>query len=94
MENRFELTDFINIRTIDTTKLDMVNRFKARRKEMRLSQVELANKSDVSYASIKRFEQSGEISLESLMKLAMAMNMLTDFDMLFKNSKVTSIKDL
>jgi len=94
MENRFELTDFINIRTIDTTKLDMVNRFKARRKEMKLSQVELANKSDVSYASIKRFEQSGEISLESLMKLAMAMNMLTDFDMLFKNSKVTSIKDL
>ena len=94
MDNRFELTDFINIRTIDTTKLDMVNRFKARRKEMKLSQVELANKSDVSYASIKRFEQSGEISLESLMKLAMAMNMLTDFDMLFKNSKVTSIKDL
>ena len=94
MENRFELTDFINIRTIDTTKLDMVNRFKARRKEMKLSQVELANKSDVSYASIKRFEQSGEISLESLMKLAMAMNILTDFDMLFKNSKVTSIKDL
>ena len=94
MENRFELTDFINIRTIDTTKLDMVNRFKARRKEMKLSQVELANKSDVSYASIKRFEQSGEISLESLMKLAMAMNMLTDFDMLFKNSKVSSIKDL
>ncbi len=94
MENRFELTDFINIRTIDTTKLDMVNRFKARRKEKKLSQVELANKSDVSYASIKRFEQSGEISLESLMKLAMAMNMLTDFDMLFKNSKVTSIKDL
>ena len=94
MDNRFELTDFINIRTIDTTKLDMVNRFKARRKEMKLSQVELANESDVSYASIKRFEQSGEISLESLMKLAMAMNMLTDFDMLFKNSKVTSIKDL
>ncbi len=94
MKNKFELTDFINVKTVDTTKADLVNRFKARRKEMKLSQIELANKSNVSYASIRRFETSGEISLDSLMKLAIAMDMISDFDNLFVKSKVTSIKDL
>ena len=94
MKNKFELTDFINVKTLDTTKADLVNRFKARRKEMKLSQIELANKSNVSYASIRRFETSGEISLDSLMKLAIAMDMISDFDNLFVKSKVTSIKDL
>ena len=39
------------------------------RKKHKLSQAELAERSGVSLGSIKRFEQSGRISLESLLKL-------------------------
>ena len=94
MNNRFELTDFINVRTVDTTTSNLVARFQARRKEMKISRKALSDLSNVSYASIRRFEEDGEISLASLMKLAKAMDMLKDFDKLFVDTKVTSIKDL
>ena len=45
-------------------------KFKKRRKELKITQKELALKSSVSLGSIKRFESSGQISLESLLKLA------------------------
>jgi len=94
MENRFELTDFLNVKTIDSTTFELVSRFKARRKEMKLSQSALAKESNVSFASLRRFEETGEISLSSLIKLANAMGMLGDFDKLFVTPKVKSIKDL
>ena len=94
MDNRFELTDFVKVKTVDTTTYDLVSRFKARRKEMKLSQTALAKESNVSFASLRRFEETGEVSLASLMKLAKTMNMLDDFDKLFITPKIKSIKDL
>ena len=42
----------------------------ALRKRHKLSQAELAERSGVSLGSIKRFEQTGKIAFESLLKLA------------------------
>ena len=90
----FDIGDFVPVRTESRTTRDLVERFKKRRKEMGFSQKELSTRSGVSYASIRRFEETGDISLSSLMKLANAIDCLSDFDALFKNVKILSLKDL
>lgn len=53
------------------------------RKRKKISQKELACKSGVSLGSLKRFEQQGEISLQSLTKLAIALNVEEELESLF-----------
>ncbi len=52
------------------------------RKEMNWTQKNLEYKSGVSYGSIKRFERSGKISFESLLKIAEALSRLDEFETL------------
>jgi len=54
-------------------------KFKERRKSLGYTQTELATRSGVSLGSLKRFEGSGQISLESLLKLALVLECLGDF---------------
>ncbi len=89
----FDIGDFIPTVTEKTTIQNMVERFKMRRKERRLSQKTLAQTSGVSYASIRRFERTGEISLRSLVKLANAIGCLSDFEELFKHEIILSVKE-
>jgi len=53
------------------------------RKELKMSQAELAERSGVSFGSLKRFEQTGKISFESLLKLAHILGRLSEFESLF-----------
>ncbi len=53
------------------------------RLKMNLSQQTLSEKSGVSYGSLKKFEQTGQISLESLLKLALILGSMDDFKALF-----------
>ena len=48
-----------------------------------LSQKTLAQRSGVSYGSLKKFELTGKISLESLLKLALVLGAMGDFEALF-----------
>ncbi len=48
---------------------DLASRFKIYRKKAKLTQLELADRSGVPYGTIKRFERTGKISLESLWRL-------------------------
>lgn len=50
------------------------------RKEQGWTQLDLAEKSDVSYGSIKRFERSGQISFESLLKIVESLRRLSEFE--------------
>ena len=52
----------------------------ALRKELSWTQQDLAEKSGVSYGSIKRFERTGQISFESLLKIAEALSRLSEFE--------------
>jgi transcriptional regulator with XRE-family HTH domain len=63
---------------------DLPLRHKALRKQIGYSQSELATRSGVSLGSIKRFELTGHISLESLLKLAHVLNRINDFEYIFK----------
>ncbi len=69
----------INISTPKSIMQNLKDRFKQKRLSLNLTQEGLANKSGVSLGSVKRFESSGEISLESLLKIALVLNCLDDF---------------
>jgi len=67
------------------------------RLELNLSQQSLSEKSGVSYGSLKKFEQTGQISLESLLKLALILGCMDDFKALFAvitAEKALSLDDL
>ncbi len=63
---------------------ELAARHKSIRKKLKYSQSELASRSGVSLGSLKRFETTGKISLESLLKMADVLNRLADFDVIFK----------
>lgn len=54
-------------------------RFKDKRLFLDLTQSGLSKRSGVSLGSLKRFESSGHISLESLLKLSLVLECLDDF---------------
>lgn len=59
--------------------LSISKKFKKIRRSKKISQLELANRSGVSFGTIKRFESKGEISLHSLVKLCITLNIVDDF---------------
>jgi len=69
-------------------QLEIAKRFVTIRKDKKISQRRLSEISDVSYASIRRFEKSGDISLASLVKISIALRLYDDLDNLFKYRKV------
>ena len=64
------------------------------RKQRKLSQKALAEKAGVSYGSMKRFEQTGEIALESLLKIAIVLGEIEPFEVLFKPTEIKSIQEI
>jgi len=66
--------------------LEIAERFKARRLGMNLSQEGLAVRSGVSWSSLKRFERTGLIALDSLLRIALVLDCLGDFDKLASDS--------
>ncbi|MCC8162851.1 MAG: helix-turn-helix transcriptional regulator [Lachnospiraceae bacterium] len=69
-------------------------RMRQRRKEKKLTQVQLSERSDVSLGTLKRFERTGEISLSSLIKIAFALGCEGDFDELFSKKGYASIQEV
>ena len=54
-------------------------KFREQRKALGYTQNELATRSMVSLGSLKRFERSGQIALEDLLKLVLVLECLGDF---------------
>ena len=63
---------------------EIATRHKILRKQAGFSQSELAKRSGVSLGSLKRFEATGQVSLESLLKLTHVLSRLNDFDLILK----------
>ena len=66
---------------------ELALKHKAIRKQVGLTQSELAKRSGVSLGSVKRFELTGQISLESLLKLVQILNRLNDFELILRPDK-------
>ena len=69
-------------------------RVKERRLENNLSQKSLASRAGITFASYRRFETTGEISLRSLIMIALALDMTSEFDLLFSTPAYQSIDEL
>jgi len=93
MNKRFDISEFVNTETEQSVLAALVQRERQRRRDLRLTQKALAKISGVSYASIRRFETAGDISLSSLLKIGNAVDCLAGFNELFKNKRITSLKD-
>ncbi len=93
MKTNYDIGQFVNAQTEQYTISELVKRFKKRRKEKGLTQKQMAEQSGMSYASLRRFEQTGEISLSSLLKLAKALGCLEDFNLLFKTPVITDLRN-
>ena len=67
-----------------------------KRLALNMTQLELSRRSGVSFGSLRRFELTGQISLESLLKIALVLDCLGQFVELFKleASEVKSIDEL
>lgn len=72
----------------------IASRIRSIRKRRKISQKRLSEKSGVSLGSVKRFEQSGEISLISLTKIAIALEIEGELEDLFEEVPFLSIAEV
>ena len=80
-------------KTPEEINLALAQRLRGIRKRKNMTQ-QLSEKSNVSFGSIKRFETTGQISLISLTKLAVALDCSEDMKRLFADVKYNSIEEV
>lgn len=85
---------FLNQKTPNEIARSLANKIKEHRRKLKISQSTLAQKSDVSLGSIKRFETKYEISLQALIKIAITLDLDGDFENLFSTQTYTSIDEV
>ena len=72
----------------------LAKRIRGIRKRRRLTQQDLSERSGVSLGTLKRFETTGQISLLSLTKLAIALGCEKEIRSLFDNVVYESIEEV
>ena len=72
----------------------MAQNMRKLRKARGFSMKDLADKSGVSYGSIRRFEEIGEISLKSLLKIAIVLDCTDEFEDAFTQKQINSIQEI
>lgn len=73
----------------------LAEKHRALRKQLKMSQEEMAERSGISLGSLKRFEHTGKISLDSLLKLMHLLGRLSEFDnLLLPKENFDSVKKL
>ncbi|MBQ8923882.1 MAG: helix-turn-helix transcriptional regulator [Lachnospiraceae bacterium] len=72
----------------------IADKIKNIRKRRKLSQLALSELSGVSYGSIKRFEATGDISLKSLTRIAIALNIADDLKSIFSDIEYASLQEV
>jgi len=70
----------LSLKSSSDVLLEVRHRFKQRRLAMSLTRAGLAKRSGVTSASLKRFETTGLIAFDSLLKIALVLGCLGDFD--------------
>ena len=73
---------------------ELAQKVKFLRKQKKYSQQELAQRSNVSLGSYKRFERSGQISLEALLRIVFILDRLEEFDKLLIPNHLIEIEKL
>ena len=87
------MTEFIWETPAEIT-LDLAKRVKKIRKRRKITQKQLADRSNVSYATLKKFEQTGQISLMSLVQIAMELGLADEIKTLFSQPVYLNIDEV
>ena len=80
--------------TAEEINQQLAKRLSKVRKRRKLSQERLSDESGVSFGSIKRFETTGQISLLSLTKIAIALDCADEIRHLFESVPYASIEEV
>lgn len=80
--------------TAEELNQKLADRVRNIRRRRSISQQKLADISGVSYGSIKRFEQTGQISLLSLTRIAMALDIADELRNLFTEVPYQDIQEV
>ena len=80
--------------TAEELDLKLAKRVRNIRKRRSISQEKLASMSGVSYGSVKRFESTGQISLLSLTKIAMALDIADELRNIFSQVPYRDIQEV
>ena len=80
--------------TAEELDLKLAQRVRNIRKRRSISQEKMASMSGVSYGSVKRFESTGQISLLSLTKIAMALDLADELRNIFSQVPYRDIKEV
>lgn len=82
------------LHTPEDVSRQLAERIKALRLGRNWKRATLAERSGVSEASLKRFERTGHVSLENLLKLAFTLDRLEELTSLFAPAPASSIQEL
>ncbi len=82
------------LHTPEEVARQLAERIKALRLRRNWKRATLAERSGVSEASVKRFERTGHVSLENLLKLAFTLDRLEELTSLFAPAPAASIEEL
>lgn len=81
-------------KTAEELDQKLAGRIRNIRKRRSISQQKLADMSGVSYGSIKRFETTGQISLVSLTRIAMALGIADELRNIFSQVPYRNIEEV
>lgn len=74
--------------------IELAKKLKSVRKRRKISQKQMAARSNVSYATLRKFENTGKISLESFIKLSMELGLTNELKNLFSTPIYNSIEEV
>ena len=89
------MIDVFNIQKTPSQLIEGVaERAAKRRKELGYTQTELAERAAVSLSSLRRFEQTGQVAFESLVRICIALECEHDLGALFSKRAYRSIQEV
>ncbi len=83
-----------NLLTPHDLTIQIAEQAKEKRLSLNLTQHSLSERSGVSLGVLKKFERTGKISVESLLKIALVLDSLAEFSALFKPKPLESYPTL
>lgn len=93
-DNLLSLLDGFTLYSVEDIAMTVAETFRKRRIEKNITRRRIAELAGVPLSTVARFEQKGLISLESLIKLAMALGYTAEVKGIFSTPKFDTIAEL
>ncbi|MDX9771561.1 MAG: helix-turn-helix transcriptional regulator [Tenuifilaceae bacterium] len=88
------IASILNRYNPDNVAKEIASRAKLLRLNRNITQQQLSKRTGVSLGSIKRFESTGLVSLQNLLRIAVTLDAVDDFKQLFSHPSYNSIEEV